>query len=601
METNLFLMLVAVLAGAFSVLTPCVLVMLPVILAVTGSNGRRRVLGVLVGLELSFVGISLLAAAALASLGLPPTTQQWVSVVILAALGLTMLVPALRLRLELVTSSAVSRMPGLAGRAAGGEGFRGGFAGGLGLGLVWSPCAGPFLAAITAGSVTDGFTTRTVLMSIGFGIGMLGPLVLVLRGGHGMVSRLRSRFGARRLDVTMGLATVATAALIALGGFTEINRQIAEHVNLTSTPIASIEKAALRRASSHDLARVREEHGDPGTGKPSQEELELSGYPESRPGVIGHLGAVPKLTGIHHEYNLPRGVTKLDASFLDGKVVVYDFWTYSCINCIRTLPYLRALHERYAKDGLVIVGVHAPEFAFEKDEGNVHQALDDLDVTWPVATDPDLKTWSAFHNHYWPAKYIADRTGELRYVHFGEGGYDQTEQVIRTLLGESKSAAASDMPTEQPIQGFTPETYVGYGRLDGTQWRGQVAGSSDRVAPDTSADYELAGGAATPLGPDQFSLTGHWKQAAERAVASGDDSQLLIHYRAKAVYLVLHPPAAGRATVTVHDSAADGGGTRRVVVDRDRLYTLRDGDAPADATMRIEIPRGVAAYAFTFG
>jgi cytochrome c biogenesis protein CcdA/thiol-disulfide isomerase/thioredoxin len=601
METNLLLMFVAVLAGAFSVLTPCVLVMLPVILAVTGANGRRRVLGVLLGLELSFVGISLLAAAALAALGLPATTQQWVSVAILGVLGLTMLVPALRLRLELATSRAVSRMPGLAGRASGGEGFRGGFAGGLGLGLVWSPCAGPFLAAITAGSVTDGFTTRTVLMSIGFGIGMLGPLLLVLRGGHGMVARLRRRFGARRLDVTMGAATIATAVLIAVGGFTAINRQIAEHVNLTSTPIASVEKAALRKANASDLARVREEHGSPATGAPSKEELALSGYPESDPGVIGHLGPVPKLTGIHHEYNLPAGVTSLDSSYLRGKVVVYDFWTYTCINCIRTLPYLRALNERYAKDGLVIVGVHAPEFAIEKDEGNVHKALRDLDVTWPVATDPELKTWSAFHNHYWPAKYIADRTGELRYVHFGEGGYDQTEAVIRTLLGESASAATSKLPKEQPILGLTPETYVGYGRLNGDQWRGEVAGSTDRIAPDVAAEYELAGGVTAPLGADQFALTGRWKQTEERAVAAGDDSQLLIHYRAKSVYLVLHPPASGAATVIVHDSAGEGGGTRRVRVDRDRLYTLRDGPGAADGTIRLEVPRGMAAYAFTFG
>ncbi|MCW2928881.1 MAG: hypothetical protein JWM86_2849, partial [Thermoleophilia bacterium] len=257
MQTDLILALFAVLAGAVSVLTPCVLVMLPIILAVSGAAGRRRVIGVLAGLEVSFVGISLLAAAAFAALGLPPRTQELAAVVIIGLLGVTMLVPAFRHRLELWTSTAVSRVPGLAGRAAGGEGFRGGFVGGLGLGLVWAPCAGPILAAITAGAVTDGFTARTVYMSIGFGLGMLGPLLLVMRGGQATVARLRARFGARRLDIVMGSAMIASAALIGLGGVTTINREIADRVNLSSTPIASLEQRVLDNANDDDLEAAR--------------------------------------------------------------------------------------------------------------------------------------------------------------------------------------------------------------------------------------------------------------------------------------------------------------------------------------------------------
>ena len=596
METNLLLILVAVLAGAFSVLTPCVLVMLPAILAVTGGAGRRRVLGVLVGVEVSFVGISLLAAVALDALGLPARTQELVAVAIIGVLGITLLVPALHDRFQLVTSRLISRVPGAA--SGGGDGFGGGLAGGLGLGLVWAPCAGPILAAITAGANTDGFTTRSVLMAVGFGLGMLGPLVLVLRGGHAAATRLRRTVGTRRLDVVMGGAMVATALLIAFGGFTAINRTIAERINLTSTPIAGIERGALERLDEADLARVRAS-GNSGTeGRPSAAELEVSGYPESEGGELVNLGPAPKLEGIGEEYNVPEG-EQLDAAFLKDKVVIYDFWTYSCINCLRTLPYLQEWNERYADEGLVIVGVHAPEFAFERDEDNVRKAIDKLDVTWPVATDPDFETWRNFHNNYWPAKYIVDRDGDIRYVHFGEGGYDETENVIRELL--DKAPATEPMAQPQPVDSFnnTPETYLGHERLSGEQWRGMTGDGSRLVAGP--ATYRQSGGAAEPLARDQFTLTGRWEVEGERAVARGADSKLVIHYRARAVYLVLDPGEDGPVTVTVQDDAAEGGGTRKVRVDSDSLYTLRDGARSADATMRISIPDGASAYAFTFG
>lgn len=577
MDFTVLLMVIAILAGAFSVLTPCVLVMLPAILAMTGGAGRRRVLGVLVGMEASFVGISLLAAAALQALALPDRTQELVAVAIIGGLGITLLVPALHDRFQLVTSRLVGRVPGAS--ASGGDGFRGGLLGGFGFGLVWAPCAGPILAAITAGANTDGFSTRSVAMAIGFGLGMLVPLLLVLNGGHAMAGRLRRAVGTRRLDVVMGLAMVATAGLIAVGGFTEFNQRVAERINLTSTPIASIERWALERDAQEQLARVRAgaRAGDDG-GRPSDAELELAGYPESSGGVLDQLGPAPSLEGIGRTYNVPEGGS-LDGKFLRDKVVIYDFWTYSCINCIRTLPYLRQWHERYADDGLVIVGVHSPEFAFERDEGNVRDAIEDLEVTWPVATDPEFTTWSSFHNRYWPAKYIVDRDGDLRYVDYGEGAYDETESVIRELLDKPPAERGMTPPESVDYVNNTPETYLGSERRADDQWR------------ET----------ATGLMRNQFTLTGDWDVQAERAVARGDDSQIVIRYRARAVYLVLDPGRRRAVTVRVRDDADVDGGVRMVRVDGDRLYTLRDGSATADATMRITVPAGASAYAFTFG
>ncbi|MCW2927425.1 MAG: hypothetical protein JWM86_1393, partial [Thermoleophilia bacterium] len=353
----------------------------------------------------------------------------------------------------------------------------------------------------------------------------------------------------------------------------------------------------LENANDDDLEAARAAGGPSNGDRPSQAVLEEVGYPESEGGELDDLGPVPGLTNVHETYNLPKG-TKLDAAFLKDKVVIYDFWTYSCINCIRTLPYLRTWHERYAEDGLVIVGVHAPEFAFEKDEGNVRDAIADLGVTWPVATDPELETWSAFHNHYWPAKYIADRDGNLRYVHFGEGGYEDTEAVIRELLDKEPSAQA--LPTPVEVAAATPETYLGGERLNGEQYRGIVQGTSERAVFDKPATFGISH-PESPLAPDQFAFTGRWTIEGERAVAMGADSGLQIHYRARAVYLVLDAGAAGSATVTVHDSATDGGGTRRVRVSAEKLYTLRDGETPADGLLRLEVPKGVSAYAFTFG
>jgi len=610
MDISPVLILVALLAGALSVLTPCVLVMLPIILSVAGGEGRRRVVGVLIGLEISFIGISLLAGAAIEALGLPPRTQEIAAAVIILVLGVTMLVPALRHRLELFTSTAVSRMPGLTGRAAGGgdgtnNGFRSGLIGGLGLGLVWAPCAGPILTFVIATANTDGFGTRSVAMALAYGLGMLGPVLLVLRGGHAVVAKLRGKFGARRLDVVMGSTMLVAAALIGFGGLTNINQRISD-IGITSTPIAGLERRALDEDAKERVADIREKNGTKAGDAPSAAELEESGYPESDSAELVDLGPAPGLNNPNATYNVPKG-KKLDAAYLKGKVVVYDFWTYSCINCLRTLPYLKRLQDKYEKDGLVIVGVHTPEFAFEKDEGNVQQAIKDLDVTWPVATDPDFNTWEDFHNRFWPAKYIADRDGEIRHVHYGEGGYDTTEDVIRELLDMEPTAERAPAPTAIEA-GNTPETYLGWQRLAPTQWKATPKGMDSPNVAEGVTDYTLIPGLTpTKLERDAFGVTGQWELEGERAISASATSNIVMHYRARSVYLVLGPTDASKGasaaarTVTIQDAATSGGGTRKLVVGEHKLYALRDGESTAEALMTITVPTGVAAYAFTFG
>jgi thiol-disulfide isomerase/thioredoxin len=293
------------------------------------------------------------------------------------------------------------------------------------------------------------------------------------------------------------------------------------------------------------------------------------------------------------------GSGPLTAESLAGSVVVYDFWTYSCVNCVRTLPYLRSWYERYRDEGLEIVGVHSPEFEFERDPGNVERAVDDLGVVWPVALDPDMRIWSAFGNRYWPAKYVVDREGQLRYVHFGEGSYDETEDVIRELLGVDPDApraddGGDDLEAPEPSLDQTPELYLG--NLRGTT-------ASPQALSDPDGDG-TPGGAATfrvpdDLAGDSFALEGRWNIDGESATALEPGAAIVLRYRGTEVNLVLAAGGTEATTVTV---TVDDGEPRHVEVsDPDLVNLLTDGPA-GEHTMRIEAGgAGLAAYAFTFG
>ncbi|MFN2607450.1 MAG: redoxin domain-containing protein [Acidimicrobiales bacterium] len=316
----------------------------------------------------------------------------------------------------------------------------------------------------------------------------------------------------------------------------------------------------------------------------------------------GHLpvgAAAPGLAGATGWLNSPP----LAPADLAGKVVVYDFWTYSCVNCVRTLPYVRAWYQRYQADGLVVVGVHSPEFDFEKVPANVAAAVTRLGVTWPVALDPDHAIWDRFANNYWPAKYVADRSGRLRYHHFGEGDYATGEDVLRSLLGVDPSspraaAPGATAPTDQADTSVTAETYLGLARGD------------DGVRPGRST-YDEPG----PLAPGDARLAGDWTAAQDDVVAGGAGSAVVLAYRAKEVNLVLAPPPDGPVDVEVTldgqplpaadrtaDTVVEADGTTVVHVDRSDMFRLVLGPAVEVHTLRLSARSpGVAAFAFTFG
>jgi thiol-disulfide isomerase/thioredoxin len=293
------------------------------------------------------------------------------------------------------------------------------------------------------------------------------------------------------------------------------------------------------------------------------------------------LGQAPEFRGIEAWLNTAGG-RPLTLRGLRGKVVLVDFWTYSCINCVRTLPHLRSWYAAYHRAGLEIVGVHTPEFAFERVENNVRKATHDLHVTWPVALDNGYKTWTAYANEYWPAEYLVDRLGRVRRTHFGEGEYGETEHAIRSLLG-TVAPRSRTIADETPTTVVSPETYLGYVRIDASRYRGT------RIRPHTTADYRFP----HSLARDGLSYDGSWRIGDERAVAISR-ARLRLHFHAHDVYLVLG--GAGRVRVFV-----DGRPTKTIEVTGDRLYTLLRGREPRDGLLELRFDPGVNAYAFTFG
>ena len=302
---------------------------------------------------------------------------------------------------------------------------------------------------------------------------------------------------------------------------------------------------------------------------------------EPAAGVLPDYGPAPEFRGIERWLNTP-GDRPFSIAGLRGKVVLLDFWTYSCINCIRTLPHLRALYSAYHSHGLEIVGVHTPEFAFEHVPSNVRRATHDLNVTWPVALDNAYGTWNAYSNQYWPAEYLLDRAGHVRHVQFGEGDYEKTEESVRLLLGSASPPAASVIDAT-PTGRATPETYLGYARLDRSRYRGNMP--RPKVKSEYTFPNELPG--------DYISYAGEWTIGDESAVA-GNSARLRLHFNARFVYVVL----AGHGRVR---ALLDGRPVGVLRVDSNRLYTVVEGTQPRDALLELRFSPGVEAYSFTFG
>ena len=543
----LLLVGVAFVAGVVTAISPCVLPVLPIVLAGGATGGKRRPYAIVAGLVASFTAFTLAATALLTALGLPEDLLRNVAIAVVLVVGLSLLFRPLAQLLERPFRALGRRRPGDVG---------GGFVLGASLGLLFTPCAGPIIAAVAALAATSRFSVETVLVTFSYALGAGVVLLLLAFAGQRGMSTGRLRAHAPEVRRALGGLVVAVAVLMIFGLDTRLATNVPGYVE-------SLQGIERTDSTQRELDRLL---------GPNKQLISES--------ALGNFGQAPDFQGIEGWLNSEP----LSLSKLRGKVVLIDFWTYSCINCLRTLPHVKRWAETYRDSGLVVVGVHTPEFAFERVRGNVERAVDSLGIGYPVALDNEYGTWTAWGNRYWPAKYFVDRDGDVRFAHFGEGAYEESENVIRTLLAEDAlpQPVAGSIRDETPTGPQTPETYLGFGRLD------RFVGS--RIVEGHEAKYTIP----KSVPPDSVAYGGRWTVEEERIVA-GQAARLRLVFHAHEVFLVL----GGHGTVDVR---VDDRHVQAVRVTEDRLYELADLPGEADDhTLDLRFTEGVEAYAFTFG
>ncbi|MFZ2524913.1 MAG: cytochrome c biogenesis protein DipZ [Candidatus Ferrigenium altingense] len=540
----------AFLEGLALIVSPCILPVLPLVLATSAGGGRRRPYGIIIGFVLAFTLFALAARQLVSLLGLDLDLIKNASLALLALLGLVLLSSKLSEKFGALTQGLANLGNDLA--ATKGEGLLGGIAIGALIGLVWTPCAGPILAAVLVQVIRQQSDLAGNLVILSFGIGAGVSMLVIALAGRKIMGRLG--FFARHAEAVrkaFGVLILLSVAYIASG--------------------ADIEALFMPKE----------------TAEAPRGELVLQDG-------LGRPYAAPEFAGIEAWQNS----APLTIKELQGKVVLIDFWTYSCINCVRTLPYLTDWDKKYRNMGLVIVGVHSPEFEFEKKPANVRDAIAQHGIRYPVALDNNLSTWLNFHNRYWPAHYLIDRQGRVVYTHFGEGKYNVTENNIRYLLGlkEQGETIQVEGPTFAP--GQTPETYLGYDRADSF-------GGKESVVRDAQGGYRFP----ASLPANAWALSGTWQVEREKIVAGGQGAALRLNFKARKVFLVLGTAGGKPVRVTlklngeaVGNNAGKDATAGVVTVERNTLYELIDQRSPKNGLLEIETDApGLEAYAFTFG
>ncbi len=547
----LLLLGVAFVAGVITAISPCVLPVLPILLAGGAASANRlRPYAIVAGLVVSFTTFTLAGAALLSALGLPEDLLRDIAIAALLVLAATLVWPRLAWLLERPFLFLTRRRPSADSN---------GLLLGVSLGLVFVPCAGPVLAAVTALAATGTVGTRVILVTGAYALGAGLPMLAIAIGGQRLTSGLRIlRTHALTTRRIAGIVVGATAVAIAFGADTRF-----------TTALPGYTQALQNRVELSSSART------------AIRDLRGGGEALAASGAASRAPEAPAFRGIDSWLNTSGGKPVSIAGYR-GKVVLVDFWTYSCINCLRTLPHLEAWDRAYRRAGLRIVGIHTPEFAFEHVPSNVRSAVERLGVRYPVGLDDDYGTWDAYRNEYWPADYLIDRAGRLRFTHFGEGAYGETESQIRRLLGEKAVLPRTSVADTTPTEVTTPESYLGYARL---------ANFDEFVTYDKPALYHFP---KRTLSRDELAYAGRWTVHPSRIVA-GDDARLRLRFQARDIFLVLG--GRGRLSVLV-----DGRMLRTIeVAGPPRLYTLARFPRLDTGLLELRFTPRLEGYAFTFG
>jgi cytochrome c biogenesis protein CcdA/thiol-disulfide isomerase/thioredoxin len=579
----MLLILLAYLGGALTILSPCILPVLPFVFARADRPFLRNGLPLLAGMALTFAAVATLAAVGGGWIVEANQAGRWAALILLALFALTLIFPALADRAMRPLVGWGSRLSETAdaGTAPGKERIGPALLLGVATGLLWAPCAGPILGIILTGAALSGATLGTSLLLLAYALGAATSLALALLVGGRVFKAMKRSIGAGEwVRRALGVLVLAGVAAVALGLDTGYLAR------LSTVQTFSLEDKVARGLGAAQGSRSTEIAGPTGTLNLPVE------------------GTMPPLDGASAWLNGPP----LTREQLKGKVVLVDFWTYSCINCLRAIPYVRAWDARYRKDGLVVIGVHAAEFAFERDPANVRKAIAELGIRYPVPLDNDKAIWNAFHNAYWPASYLIDAQGRIRYHHFGEGRYDVTESAIRQLL---KEAGRGDLGTKAAVSAEgvgagaasaslqSRETYVGYERAAGFA-------SPGGAVRDAAATYRLP-----DLKLNQWGLAGRWTVQPQHARLDTQGGRIAYRFHSRDLHLVLGAPGAKpvRFRITLDgappgaDHGLDADAQGNGVIRDQRLYQLvRQQGQVRDRTFTIEfLDAGAEAFAFTFG
>jgi cytochrome c biogenesis protein CcdA/thiol-disulfide isomerase/thioredoxin len=589
------LLIIAYLGGALTILSPCILPILPFVFARAGQPFLRSTLPMLIGMSVTFALVATLAAVGGSWAIHANEYGRIAAILLLTVFGVSLLSPRIA---SIITQPVVdfgNRLLNASGRPGSVPTAASSFILGVATGLLWAPCAGPILGLLLTGAALNGANLQTTFLLIAYAAGAATSLAIALIVSGTVFNGMKRSLGlSERIRQVLGAAVLAGVAVSALGLDTGLLARLS-YASTTAFEQVVLDQLHQKPAAEPSAETVSNDVAaavsDP--DRPFRSNLPVEGRAPSLNGAVEWLNSPP-----------------LTTEQLRGKVVLVDFWTYSCINCIRTVPYVRAWAEKYKDQGLVVIGVHAPEFAFEKKIDNVKKAIEDFRIGYPVAIDNDYKIWRAFENSYWPAHYLIDAKGQIRYHHFGEGNYRQTEQAIQDLLREAGNEMATTTTVTPDAKGAeaspdlrnirSGESYLGYKRVVGFV-------SPEGLRADTANAYSV-----TQPGLNEWGLSGTWTVGAERVVLDQPDGSIVYRFSARDLHLVLGPGAAGKtvrfqvaidgkAPGSDHgaDTDVDGHGT----ITSTKLYQLvrQSGDVE-ERTFEIRfLDSGVEAYAFTFG
>ena len=569
----LSLALIGFLGGLITGISPCILPVLPVIFLSGGAQSARtddaprpvskwRPYAVIGGLVFAFSVFTLLGSLLLALLNLPQDFLRWAGIVVLVLIGIGLIVPAFQHILEKPFSWIPQKNVGT---------DRGGFVLGLALGAVYVPCAGPVLAAITVAGSTGKIGVETIVLTITFAIGAALPLLVFALAGRRVAERVKTfRKRQKGIRLTGGILMIALAIGLVFNVPQLLQKLVPDYTSALQDQFSNSEQIAEQL----DLGGLENDQN---------KDLDLctNGATE-----LESCGTAPDITGIQEWFNTENN-EPIDLADLKGQVVLIDFWAYSCINCQRSLPHVTAWDEAYRDAGLTVIGIHSPEYAFEKVPANVKAGAENYGITYPVALDNNLSTWTNYRNRYWPAHYLIDADGVVRHVKFGEGDYVTTEKLIRELLKDANPdvtlSAATDVADDTPESGSTtPESYLSLGKVV------NFGGDEDYASGTNTYAYPTA------LAADSFALKGDWELDFQNATPVAGEGSIKLNYHASEVRMVL----AGEGTVTLK---LNGKTTTIKVSGTPDSYQLLKTDDIEDGTLEVTLSEGLEAYSFTFG